>query len=51
MLLSIVAELSYLGQLILASASLASLRDMADYGAFLGFDDAENLSEPETDRP
>jgi len=36
-------ELSYLGQVILAGGSYASLRDLADYGATLGFDDAENI--------
>ena len=41
-LLIIVAELAYLGQVILAGGSFASLRDMADYGACLAFDDAEN---------
>jgi predicted RNA-binding Zn-ribbon protein involved in translation (DUF1610 family) len=42
-LLTIVAELAYLGQVILAAGSLASLRDLADYGATLAFDDAENV--------
>jgi hypothetical protein len=41
-----VAELGYLGQVLLAGGSYASLRDMADYGATLAFDDAENLSDP-----
>lgn len=43
-LLVLITELAYLGQLILAGGSFASLRDMADLGATLGFDDAENLS-------
>lgn len=43
-LLSLICELSYLGQLVLASGSMATLRDLADYGAFLGFDDAENIT-------
>jgi hypothetical protein len=42
-LLTIVAELAYLGQVILAGGSYASLRDLADYGATLCFDDAENV--------
>jgi hypothetical protein len=42
----VVAELGYLGQVLLAGGSYASLRDMADYGATLAFDDAENLSDP-----
>ena len=42
-LLTIVAELAYLGQVILAGGSLASLRDLADYGATLAFDDAEHV--------
>jgi hypothetical protein len=34
-------ELAYLGELILAGSSYAYLRDLADYGATLAFDDAE----------
>jgi hypothetical protein len=45
-LLNVVAELGYLGQVLLAGGSYASLRDMADYRATLAFDDAENLSDP-----
>lgn len=45
-LLLLVGELSYLGQVILAGGSYASLRDLADYGAALAFDDAENLVDP-----
>ena len=43
-LVSLIAESSYLGELILAGSTYASLRDMADYGATLAFDDAENYS-------
>lgn len=50
-LLTVVTELSYLGQLILAGGSFASLRDLADYGATLAFDDAENLSDPRKTDP
>lgn len=50
-LLTIIAELSYLGQVILAGSSYATLRDMADYGATLCFDDAENLSDPKKTDP
>ena len=50
-LLTLIAELSYLGQLILAGGSYASLRDLADYGATLCFDDAENLSDPKRTDP
>lgn len=50
-LLITVAKLAYLGQVILASASFAALRDMANYGAFLAFDDAENLSDPKKTDP
>ena len=42
-LLQVIAELAYLGQLILAKSSFPCLRDMADYGATLAFDDAENI--------
>jgi hypothetical protein len=42
-LLHVVAELAYLGQVILAGGSYATLRDLADYGATLAFDDAEGV--------
>ena len=42
-LLNVITELAYLGQTILAGGSYASLRDLADYGATLAFDDAEAL--------
>jgi hypothetical protein len=42
-LLALVAELAYLGHVILAGGSYASLRDLADYGATLCFDDAEHV--------
>jgi hypothetical protein len=48
-LLFMVAEMAYLGQVILAGGSYASLRDLADYGATLCFDDAENLGEKTAD--
>jgi hypothetical protein len=50
-LLTIIAELSYLGQMTLAGGSYASLRDLADYGATLCFDDAENLADPKKTDP
>lgn len=50
-LLSIIGSLGYLGQVILAGGSYASLRDLADYGAMLCFDDAENLSDPKQSDP
>jgi len=50
-LLHVVSELSYLGQLILAGGSYATLRDLADYGATLAFDDAENLADPRRTDP
>ncbi len=50
-LLIVVTEMAYLGQLILAGGSFASLRDLADYGATLAFDDAENLSDPKQTDP
>jgi hypothetical protein len=39
--LHVVAETAYLGHVILAGSSYACLRDLADYGATLAFDDAE----------
>jgi hypothetical protein len=50
-LLTIIAELAYLGQVILAGGSYASLRDLADYGATLCFDDAENIADPKKSDP
>jgi hypothetical protein len=41
--LAVLTELAYLGQLVLAGGSYASLRDLADYGATLAFDDAEGI--------
>src|SRR5262249_51633071 len=37
---------SYLGEVILSSGSFAAVRDLADYGAALFFDDAENVNDP-----
>jgi len=50
-LLLILSELGYLGAFILAGGSFAALRDLADYGALLCFDDAENLTDPKTSDP
>ncbi|HEX8735156.1 MAG TPA: DUF3854 domain-containing protein [Pyrinomonadaceae bacterium] len=43
-LLLLICEMAFLGEFIQASGSMASLRDLSDYGAFLGFDDAENVA-------
>jgi hypothetical protein len=40
------ANTSYLGMVVLASGSFAALRDLAEYGAALLLDDAENLGDP-----
>ena len=50
-LLVVVTELPYHGELILAGGSYATLRDFADYGATLAFDDAENQSNPKYTDP
>jgi len=50
-LLNVVTELAYLGETILAGGSYACLRDLADYGATLAFDDAEQLSDPKRTDP
>ncbi|MBI9050393.1 MAG: DUF3854 domain-containing protein [Anaerolineaceae bacterium] len=50
-LLIIVSMLAYLGQLIQAGGSFASLRDLSDYGATLAFDDSENISDPKLTNP
>ena len=44
-LLHVVTQLSYLGTVLTAGGSFASLRDLADCGATLAFDDAEQLAE------
>jgi hypothetical protein len=49
--LQVVAELAYLGQVILAGSSYACLRDLADYGGTLAFDDAENVMDPKRTDP
>jgi hypothetical protein len=49
--LDVVAETAYLGQLILAGGSYACLRDLADAGATLCFDDAENVTDPRKTDP
>src|SRR5204863_3580828 len=49
--LHVVVEMAYLGHLILAGSSYACLRDLADYGATLAFDDAENVMDPKRTDP
>lgn len=46
-----VAELAYLGAVVLAGGSYASLRDLADYGACIAFDDCENIMDPRKSDP
>ena len=46
-----VCELAYLAQVILAAGSYASLRDLADYGACLAFDDAETVMDKKRGDP
>jgi hypothetical protein len=50
-LLQVVAETAYLGQLILAGSSYPTLRDLADYGATLAFDDAEAVMDTKRTDP
>jgi hypothetical protein len=47
----VVSELAYLGRLILAGSTYATLRDEADYGATLAFDDAEGITDPRRTDP
>lgn len=42
-MMNVVTEMGFLGQLVLAGGSYATLRDLADYGALIAFDDAENV--------
>jgi hypothetical protein len=44
-------EMAYLGQVILAGATYATLRDLADYGATLAFDEAERIMDRKTGDP
>jgi hypothetical protein len=46
-----VASLAYLGQVILAGGTYACLRDLADYGATLAFDDCEQIMDPKRSDP
>lgn len=48
-LLITVSEMAYLGLFILAGSSYACLRDLADYGATLAFDDAEAVMDKRLD--
>jgi len=50
-LLLILVRLSYLGSSLSPSGSFAALRDLADYGATLGLDDAEDLTDPKKSDP
>jgi hypothetical protein len=47
----VVSEMAYLGRLILAGSTYATLRDEADYGATLAFDDAEGVTDPRRTDP
>jgi hypothetical protein len=49
--LQVVTETAYLGQLILAGSSYPTLRDLADYGATLAFDDAEAVMDTKRTDP
>jgi hypothetical protein len=44
-LLLTISELAYIGMFIIAAGTFASLRDLADYGATIAFDDAEDLTD------
>jgi hypothetical protein len=48
-LLTLISMMSFLGQVMLSSGSFASIRDHADNGACLCFDEAENLSGQKAD--
>lgn len=50
-LLFTLVRLSYLGVSLSPSGSFAALRDLADYGATLGLDDAEDLTDPKKSDP
>jgi hypothetical protein len=44
-------EVAYLGEVLLSGSTYASLRDLADLGATLLFDDAEGLADPKRTDP
>ncbi len=46
-----VCEIAYLGEVLLSGSTHACLRDLADLGATLLFDDAEALSDPKKSDP
>jgi hypothetical protein len=48
-LATLISRLGFLGQMLLSSGSFASLRDLADNGACLCFDEAENLNSPKAE--
>ncbi|MBM3300419.1 MAG: hypothetical protein FJY85_10730 [Deltaproteobacteria bacterium] len=47
----LVCEVAYLGEALLSGSTYACLRDLADLGATLLFDDAENLADPKHKDP
>lgn len=47
----LVCEVAYLGEVLLSGSTLACLRDLADLGATLLFDDVEDLSDPKKTDP
>jgi hypothetical protein len=49
--ISLITDMAYLGQMVLSGGSFAALRDLADYGACIAFDDAEGLSDPKKADP
>jgi len=49
--LQVVSETAFLGQMILAGSSYPTLRDLADYGATLAFDDAEAVMDTKRTDP
>ena len=50
-LLATVCAMAYLGEVILAGGTYATLRDLAGYGATLAFDDAEAVMDPKKSDP
>lgn len=44
-LLQVIANLAYMGVLVTSSGTFASLRDLSEYGATIGLDDAESMAD------
>jgi len=49
--LHVLSRMTYLGKVTTTGSTFASLRDLADYGACLAFDDCEDIANPKSGDP